>query len=140
MKNIKETCSSLLSSTFETKLLYGNLALSSLLKVLPNESNEQKGMSNWIIVGFCFNIIASDGEISDKEVEYFNALMSTDYDKESIKTKLSFFQEESNELLDTITDYKEEIKDNFLMLAICFASSDGEISEEEISLLEKING
>lgn len=139
MENINEKCNGLLQNSFESNLALGRIALDSLLSVMPNETDEQKNMSHWIIVGFCFAVIASDGEISEKETEFFNQLMSTNYDVKTIKEKLAFFDKESQSLIESVGDYKDSIKDNFLLLAMVFAAADGKITKEEIEILEKIN-
>lgn len=139
MKNIKETCDQLLQNPLDKNLFIARMALDSLLSVLPNETKEQRNMSNWIIVGLCFNIISSDNEIDQKEADFFNALMSTDYNPETIKSKLGLFQNETQSLIENIQDYKDDIRDNFLLLAILFTIADGKIAKEELAVLEKIN-
>lgn len=139
MIEIKETCNQLLNNTFEKNLVIAHIALDSLLAVLPNETQEQKNISNWIIVGLCFNIISSDNEISQKETEFFNALMQTDYTSQNISEKLKMFNNETQSLIENIRDYKDDIRNNFLLLAMLFAIADGKIVDEELSVLEKIN-
>lgn len=139
MVNVKETCEQLLNNSIEKNLLLAHIALDSLLAVLPNETPEQKNISNWIIVGLCFNVISSDNEISEKETAFFNALMSTDYDSQTISDKLKLFNNETQSLIENIKDYKDDIRDNFLLLAILFTIADGKIADEELEVLEKIN-
>ena len=139
MKDIEKACKQLLNNSFDKNLVLGRIALDSLLAVSPNETSEQKNISNWIVVGLCFNIISSDNDISDGETKFFNALMSTNYDKHTIQEKLELFKDESQSLIENIKDYKENIRDNFLLLAILFTIADGKIADEELSILRKIN-
>ena len=139
MENIRELCAKLLSNSKENNLMLGRIVLDSLLAVLPNDDKEQRNVSNWLITCFCFKVIASDGKISDEEVDYFNKLMNVSFTKDDIYKKIDFFKIEIDDLIKNISEYKDEIKNNFLTLAILFAASDGEISEKEIKLLDKIN-
>ena len=139
MENIRDLSEKLLQNSIENNLTLGRIILDSLLAVLPNESAEQCNVSNWLITGFCFKVIASDGKISDKEVEYFNKLMNVDYSKDTITEKMSYFKNELDNLIQTVSEYKDEIKNNFLTLAILFAVADGEIANEELEILNKIN-
>lgn len=139
MQNFEETYKRILDNSFETNLTIARIALDALLGVLPNETAEEKSISHWIIAGLCFNIIASDGQINENEVKFFNELMSANYDEKTIKDRMGAFQNESQSLFETIRDYKDEIKDNFLILAMCFAAVDGSITEEELSVLRQIN-
>ena len=139
MENIRDLCNKLLNNSKESNLALGRIVLDSLLSVLPNSNNEQCNVSNWLITGFCFKVIASDNEISDKEIEYFNDLMNVSYTKEIIIEKINYFKDDVEKLIQDINEYKEEIKNNFLTLAILFAVSDGKIADEEIKFLNKIN-
>ena len=135
MLNLKDFCQTVIQNSEESNIVLGQSLVSELLNVLPNETDQQKNMSKWIILSVCLRVINTDSIIKDKEVAFVNAILSTSLSKEFIQENVGKITNNSDLIFESISEYKEDIKEKFVRLMALFACCDGEISNEEYELI-----
>ncbi len=137
MLSLEKTINKVLSNDEEKNLFLGQILFDRLGDIFPNENKEEKDLSKYLIYGLCLDVLSADGLSLDKEISYLNDITGVSFSKDEISEKFSNLTSQKKEILATLKEYKEEIYDDFLLLLILVAASDGEISPLEKEALQR---
>ena len=131
MSYINRYCKKLKKLSFEEKEIKAKEIFNNLLEILPNNSEEDRKESTWLIFGTALSVVFSDNVLDPSEVNLINYILSEKYDESSIKKIVKKYESQIDFVISIFKFLKKGFKKMIINFCILFALADGEFSEEE---------
>ena len=124
----------------ETRIGRAKVAASKILHYLIHEAGLTKKEAAVILICIVKLFVSYDKMVSEEECELFNEVVGTEFTlnqfKEIVDEKV---EEEDTAALDGIIDgFPTRLKGEVCVLGLTFIASDGEISNEEREIFERV--
>lgn len=140
MATFREILQRYVNYSYDELLNIGKSNLAALVRSVSKylEGDQEKTVIAVLMV--CNICIGADGNISSKEVRFFNDLLGTKYSSSELSAMVKDFNtREVVEMVDDMADsMTSEEKAALLTVCTCFAAVDETINRDEIALLQKL--
>ena len=139
-ERLDEIYNSYLAMDEATRIGRSKIAASKILYYLINDAELTKQEAVVILISIIRLFVAYDKMITEEECELFNKIVGTEFDFEKFKSIVDTKMNEDNiSAIDEIIDsFPVILKGETCVLGLAFIACDGEISEEEKAIFERI--